>query len=316
MALILADRVKETSTTTGTGTLSLAGAVSGFQGFVAGIGHANTCYYAIVHQGAAEWEVGMGTVTDAAPDTLARTTVLASNNAGAAVNFSAGTKDVFVTLPATIAAEYDYLWRTRRDAYHVKTAGANAALTVGQTAPVGTGTSAAVGDADGDWLDITTTTTLGNTVGYITAFTVMRRDWEPEMVLRIKTPADITSLGYWLGLFSASPDNAADPAIHLAAFRYYTSTDGTAFWRCATKDGTTINVTTTTVAITVNTPYTLRVDCRVAANVKFYINGTLVATHTANLPTATTLLGWGVRVTTLVAAARKIMYSRTWLSAK
>lgn len=92
-----ADRVKETTTTTGTGTLNLAGAVSGFRTFVAGIGDGKVCYYAI--DGGTEWEVGIGTVTDAATDTLSRTTVLASSNAGALVNFSAGTKTVFVTIP-------------------------------------------------------------------------------------------------------------------------------------------------------------------------------------------------------------------------
>lgn len=100
---LLADRVRETSTTTGTGTLNLAGAVAGFQGFVAGIGSANTCFYFIANQTGTEWEVGVGTVTDASPDTLSRDKILASSNAGAAVNFSAGTKDVVVTIPAAIA---------------------------------------------------------------------------------------------------------------------------------------------------------------------------------------------------------------------
>jgi len=100
MALNLDDRVKETSTTTGTGTLNLSGAVSGFQTFVAGVGDGNTTYYAIVNRDEAEWEVGLGTVTDASTDTLARTTVLTSSNSDSAVDFSAGTKDVFVTLPA------------------------------------------------------------------------------------------------------------------------------------------------------------------------------------------------------------------------
>ena len=61
MAFVIADRVKETSTTTGTGTFTLAGAVSGFQSFASAIGNANTTYYAIVHQSATEWETGVGT---------------------------------------------------------------------------------------------------------------------------------------------------------------------------------------------------------------------------------------------------------------
>ena len=101
MALVLDDRVKETSTTTSTGTLSLSGAVSGFQTFVAGIGNSNTTYYAIVNRDEAEWETGLGTVTDASTDTLARTTVISSSNSDSAVDFSAGTKDVFATLPAS-----------------------------------------------------------------------------------------------------------------------------------------------------------------------------------------------------------------------
>lgn len=96
MPLIIADRVKETTTTTGTGTITLAGAASGFQSFSA-IGNGNTTYYTIV--GGTQWEVGIGTYT-AAGTTLARTTVLASSNSGSLVNFSAGTKDVFVTYPA------------------------------------------------------------------------------------------------------------------------------------------------------------------------------------------------------------------------
>ena len=107
MALVLNDRVKETTTTTGTGTVNLAGAETGFETFVAGIGNTNTCYYAIVHQTADEFEVGLGTVADASPDTLARTTVISSSNSDSAVNFSSGTKDVFCTLPASKALFID-----------------------------------------------------------------------------------------------------------------------------------------------------------------------------------------------------------------
>lgn len=101
MALIVKDRVQETSTTTGTGTLTLAGAVSGFQTFSSAIGNGNTTYYAIV--GGSEWEVGLGTV---AAGTLARTTVIASST-GSAVSFSAGTKNVFCTYPADRAIAQD-----------------------------------------------------------------------------------------------------------------------------------------------------------------------------------------------------------------
>ena len=101
MALIVNDRVKETSTTTGTGTFSLAGAETGYESFVSGIGTGNTTYYAIELNSAGEYEVGIGTVTDASPDTLSRTTIISSSNSDSAVNFSAGTKNVFCTLPAS-----------------------------------------------------------------------------------------------------------------------------------------------------------------------------------------------------------------------
>ena len=105
MALVLNDRVKETSTTTGTGTLDLDGAVTGFEGFVAGIANTNTTYYCIAHTTADEWEVGLGTVTDAGTDTLSRDTVISSSNSDSKVVFTAGTKDVFCTEPASKTME-------------------------------------------------------------------------------------------------------------------------------------------------------------------------------------------------------------------
>jgi hypothetical protein len=102
MALVLADRVQETSATTGTGTLTLAGAVLGYQTFAAGIGSGNTCYYTITNA-AGSWEVGIGTV---GTGTLARTTVLSSSNSGSLVSFT-GTLNVFVTYPAERAVYQD-----------------------------------------------------------------------------------------------------------------------------------------------------------------------------------------------------------------
>ena len=103
MALVLADRVKETTTTAGTGTVTLLGASTGFQSFAV-IGNANTTYYTIASQTGNQWEVGVGTYGSSGT-TLSRTTVL-SNSAGtqpSALDFSAGTKDVFVTYPAGYA---------------------------------------------------------------------------------------------------------------------------------------------------------------------------------------------------------------------
>jgi len=104
MALVLNDRVKETTTTTSTGAVALGGAVTGFETFSAGVGNSNTTYYAIVHRTAAEWEVGLGTL-DGSSANLTRTTPISSSNSDSAVNFSAGTKDVFCTFPASKTME-------------------------------------------------------------------------------------------------------------------------------------------------------------------------------------------------------------------
>ena len=101
MAFAAADRVKETSTTTGTGSYTLAGAATGFQSFAA-IGSGNTCHY--VAEDGTNWEVGIGTYSSS---TLARTTILASSNSDAAVNWSAGTRNVFCVLPADKAVILD-----------------------------------------------------------------------------------------------------------------------------------------------------------------------------------------------------------------
>lgn len=106
MALVLKDRVKETCSSPGTGTVTLLGASTGYQSFSA-IGDGNTTFYTIADQGGANWEVGIGTYT-ASGTTLSRDTVLASSAGGTTkVNFSSGTQDVFVTYPAGKSVNLD-----------------------------------------------------------------------------------------------------------------------------------------------------------------------------------------------------------------
>ena len=172
MALVLADRVKDTTTTTGTGTVTLSGtAPTGYQNFAV-IGNGNTTYYTIA--GGSEWEVGIGTYATSGP-TLARTTVLASTNGGSAVSFSSGTKDVFVTYPAERSANLD----------------ASSVLSVGTSAVLGTATGGSQGtgtiNAQGYYLNgvnignvytktvftataAQTTFTVAYTVGYVDVY--------------------------------------------------------------------------------------------------------------------------------------------------
>ena len=128
MAFVLADRVKETTTTTGTGTVTLLGASTGYQSFSA-IGNGNTTYYTIAGQTSSEWEVGIGTYTSSGT-TLSRTTVLSSSNSGSLVNFSAGTKDVFVTQPSSRTV---YVGASDQTIYAANNAQGNGGLVVNAT---------------------------------------------------------------------------------------------------------------------------------------------------------------------------------------
>ena len=134
MALVLKDRVKETSTTAGTGTLTLAGAVAGFQSFSA-VGNGNTTYYAIVDAATGDWEVGIGTYTSSGT-TLSRDTVLSSSTGGSLVSFAANSKDVFVTYPSEKAVWQDASGTVAQTSFGAITA-TSAALTSGTitTAP-------------------------------------------------------------------------------------------------------------------------------------------------------------------------------------
>ena len=106
MALVVKDRVKQTTTTTGTGSLVLNGTVDSFQTFTSALADADTTYYALLEPSTNSWEVGLGTWTESTT-TLARTTILESSNSGSAINLTAGEAEVFITQPAEKAVYLD-----------------------------------------------------------------------------------------------------------------------------------------------------------------------------------------------------------------
>ena len=128
MALVLNDRVKVTSTTTGTGAFALGAAATGFETFAQGIGNNNTTYYCIFNQGTTEFETGLGTL-DGSSANLTRTAVISSSNSDSAVDFSSGTKDVFCTLPASKTMEM--VLTTQGDMPYASTANTPARLALG-----------------------------------------------------------------------------------------------------------------------------------------------------------------------------------------
>ena len=131
MALVLADRVKETTTTTGTGDISLGGAETNFVAFGSALSDADTTYYAIIDDGNADFEIGIGTYTSGT-NSLSRDTILDSTNAGSVVNLGAGTKSVFITYPADKALRVgSNISELTNDSGFIVSA-----TTIGTTAPV------------------------------------------------------------------------------------------------------------------------------------------------------------------------------------
>jgi hypothetical protein len=167
MALVVKDRVQETSTTTGTGTFTLAGAVSGFQSFSI-VGTGNTTYYAIV--GGTQWEVGLGTYTSSGT-TLSRDTVLSSST-GSLIDFAAGTKSVFVTYPASKSVTTDAIGTiASQNSDNVSITGGSVAVTANPTSSLEVATkqyvdAAVTGLHVHDAVSCATTAALTGTVTY------------------------------------------------------------------------------------------------------------------------------------------------------
>jgi ribosomal protein L24E len=237
MAFVLDDRVYETSTTTGTGDVTLDGAVQSYQSF-AGIGDGNTTYYTIAHQDANEWEVGIGTYT-AGTTSLSRDTILSSSNSDAAVAFSAGTKDVFVAQPSARAFYVDSAGTAAVPSSIIFAAlTVTGTTTLGATASFGTSEQKTTGttptiDLNGGnhhWIDadqasaltVTLTSPGGPTSGTLA-------------VKQGATPRDITWTAgsgintiEWIG---SEPAWASDPAntVRMLSWRFTTESSGTLY---------------------------------------------------------------------------------------
>lgn len=210
--------------------------------------------------------------------------------------------------------------KDKRMAQELANAGATTLATIGfAAASTKTGTVTTADDANGIFQKHRTTSASGNSAGWLSAFTLTKTDWLPEFnaYVQLYTGA-VTNSRYWVGLFSATPVASGVPNVHALAFRYDTGVDGTAFWRTVSIAGTgaSANVTTTTIAVAINTAYKLRIVVNTTSKVSFYINNVLVAVHTSTLPTSSTLLGYGCQVTTLTTGPHNIRVSRISIQQK
>lgn len=210
----------------------------------------------------------------------------------------------------TLSIDLVVPWSKRLMSFH-KDPGGTTYTTYGTAAPTTSGTLSNLDDADGPWMGHASATPTGSSAGFYTAYTIVRRDWSPSCVFRFRSGNASTTLRYWMGFFSADPSAAgALGTIHGAAFGYDTVVDGTAYWRSVTSDGSSSTRTATSVAYSTSTPYTMRIDLSSGA-ARFWINGNLVNQHTANLPSATQLMGWACFATTLgVGVSRRITLGR------
>lgn len=189
---------------------------------------------------------------------------------------------------------------------------------VGMPAPTVDGGSSDGDHLAGPFLIHSTGTTPGNTAGLLSSsYSQTRRVWRPRFETLLRVGGTVTQMRLWAGLFSADPSSSSGTgALHLAAFRYATDVDGTAFWRCVTADGASATVTTTTAAFASSSDYLLELeldaDADTPSEVRFYVNKALVATHgvaSDNPPGNTTFLGWQNRLTTLDTADKQVRTS-------
>ena len=194
----------------------------------------------------------------------------------------------------------------------IKQPGVATVLGVGIATPTFTGAA----NLDGTWgrmLLCSTSAVINNAVGS-SVLTLGPYHFNMDHTWFVRTSTDITNIRLWCGLSTAGLSGSATPTTEsMAAFRYSTDVDGTAFWRTVTHDGTANppEVTTTTHAIATTTEYRLRIVRLSSGNVEFYINDALVATHSsARVPSGAQISAAVFSVTTLAAAVKSFGYGR------
>lgn len=198
-------------------------------------------------------------------------------------------------------------YRVRQPRMWLKNRSDTAFVNVGMTAAptVTTSTAAASGDTTNcPLLTIDTAASTNSVCNIISTAAVCHRAYLPTLVWKFRTAASIASLRLWCGFAAGTLSLTSTPTtINCAAFRYDTSVDGTAFWRCVTSTGAAVTTTTTTQSIATGTEYNMRIEMD-AGNVAFYINDVRVALHTTNLPGSTTSLKIESSCTTLENVAK------------
>jgi hypothetical protein len=228
---------------------------------------------------------------------------------GGGIQRSALTGDVTAAAGSNATTITDSVPKKRRLIQILKDPGAATFTALGIPAPTLSGATVSnADDAYGPLCTFISGTLAGDAAGIISAdFTRLRADWEPDLVFEIETHSGITNSRYNVGIFSATPIAVADlTLLHGAVFRYDSVVDGTANWRVVTNDGGVTPTTTEVSSIVSSTRYRLRIQYLSATpSVLFYINDVLAATHTADLPTASQLLGYGSLVTNIAGGTAR-----------
>lgn len=176
------------------------------------------------------------------------------------------------------------------------------------TSPTVNGTGSAAHDADGQFINYLTSGVVDRDGGWLSStFNQVRRRELPYFSIIIKTgsvAADLTNVRLQYGLFSASPVTNSNPTVHHASFRYATNVDGTAFWRIMSDNGSgSATITTSTVAVTTSTIYRLDIDMATSGQISYYINNSLIITHTTTLPDIDTDLGFCANIRNTAASS-------------